>query len=311
MAIAKPAGRGYVVKQVEAYNFKQPKLFSKEIMRTLRTLHDVLARNLGRVFSTTLRKKVDVHIHKIDQITSRDFLQNLESPSVIYLTTITNLNDEIISVLPSDFCIHMIERQSGGKGDDFSEKRILTTIEEKIISRIMRNINREIAIAWEPYKEFEIGTALYESKPENIHLTSVDPAIIVTLLIDLLDRQVEFKVSYSYSLLKLAMSNAIMRNSNRYRTEKLTDDALESYKRTLLEASINIQPLLGTAKLSVKDIITLKEGDTVSLKQRTDKPLAVRLNGVKKMTAYPGIIRGRRAVKIFEVDKEINEQELL
>ncbi len=55
-------------KYVESYDFKQPKLFSKEIMRTLRALHDVLARNLSRVFSNALRHKVEVHLQKIEQI---------------------------------------------------------------------------------------------------------------------------------------------------------------------------------------------------------------------------------------------------
>ena len=312
MTISNPEVKGSgKVKYVEVYNFKQPKLFSKEIMGKLRSLHDVLARNLGRVFSNTLRKKVDVHLQKIDQITSRDFLLNVESPSVIYLISVKDISDDIISVLPSGFCIHMIERQSGGKGEAFTEKRTLTTIEEKIISRIMGNINKEIAIAWEPFKDFQVQSMIYESKPENIHLTSVDPAIVVTLLIDLGSHQTEFKVSYSYSLLKEAMSSTIMKNSSRFMTEKLSEDDFNSYKRTLLDANIHIQPLLGTTKMTIKDIAKLEIGDTITLKQRTDKPLEVRVNGVNKMSAYPGSLRGRRAVKIYEIEEEINEKELL
>lgn len=300
------------VKRVENYNFKQPKLFSKEIMGKLRALHDVLARNLSRVFSNTLRKKVDVHLKKIDQITSRDFLVNIESPSVIYLISVKDITDDIISVLPPDFCIHMIERQSGGKGDEKSEKRSLTIIEEKIISRIMRNISNEISIAWEPFKDFDVESMIYESKPENIHLTSVDPAIVVTMVIDMGDsRSVVFKISYSYSLLKEAMSSTIMKNSSRFRTEKLSDDDFISYKRTLLDAKIRIQPLLGTTKMTIKDIADIEVGDTISLKQRTDKPLEVRVNGVSKMMAFPGSLRGRRAIKIYEIQEEINEKELL
>ncbi len=311
MAPTSTAKGSVKTKYVEPYNFKQPKLFSKEIMSTLRALHDVLARNLSRVFSNTLRKKTDVHLHKVDQITSRDFLQNIESPSVIYLISIKEIGDEIISVLPSGFCIHMIERQSGGKGDSYPEKRTLTTIEEKIISRIMSNINKEIAIAWEPFKEIVINGATYESKPENIHLVAVDPAIVITLLVEVGDLAVEFKVSYSYSFLKEAMKSTVMKSSNRFKTEELTEDAYESYKRTLMSADLKIQPLLGTSKMTVKEVMDLEEGDTITLSQRTDKPLEVRVNGVKKMTAYPGVIRGRRAVKIYDIDEEINEQELL
>ncbi len=298
--------------QVETYNFKQPKLFSKEIMGSLRSLHEVLARNLSRVFSNTLRKKVDISLHKIDQITSRDFLKAIETPSVIYLTSVKNINEDIITVLPSDFCIHIIDKQSGGKGDYIVDKRPLTTIEEKIISRVMGKINSEIVLAWEPYKDLSFSSSIYESKPDNIHLNSIDPAIVIGLVIDLgVDTKVEFKISYSYNLLKEAMSSTIMKSASRFKTEKLSPDDFDSYKRTLLNAHIKIRPLLGKTKMTIKQIANLKEGNTITLQQRTDKPLKVLVNGTNKMSAYPGVLRGRRAIKIFDIDMEINEKELL
>ena len=298
-------------KFVEPYDFKQPKLFSKEIMRTLHTIHDVLARNLSRVFSSALRQKVDVHMHKIDQISTSDFIQNLDSPTVIYLLSVKELGEDTILVIPPEFCIHLIERQSGGRGDDLNERRTLTTIEQKIISRVMRSMNKEIIVAWEPYMDFSIDSATYESKPENIHQMSVDPTIVAKFEIDLGNHKVEIQISYPYSLLKEAMNESVLKKGKQAKTEKLSPEALDSYKRTLMNASVQIQPLLGTTRLSVNDILELKEGDTIPLKQRTDKPLEVRVNKVEKMRAFPGLVQGRKAIKIFEIIEEINEQELL
>lgn len=303
----KPGKRKYV----EPYDFRQPKLFSKEIMRTLRNLHDVLARNLSRVFSTALRQKVDVHMHKIDQISTSDFLQNLASPSVIYLLSIKELGGDVIAVIPPEFCIHLIERQSGGRGDNLDERRTLTTIEEKIISRIMKSVNQEIITAWEPYMDFKIDSATYESKPENVHLMSVDPTIVAKFAIDIGIHKVEIQISYPYSLLKKAMNQSNTNKGNQAKAEKLSPEALDLYKRTLLNASVTIQPLLGTTRLTVNDILNLNEGDTIPLTQRTDKPLDVRVNQVVKMKAFPGLVQGRKAIKVFEIIEEINEQELL
>ncbi len=298
-------------KYVESYDFRHPKLFSKEIMRTLRSLHDALARNLSRIFSTALRRKVDVYLHKIDQLSTTEFIREIESPSVIYLLSIRELGGDVITVLPPGFCIHLIERQSGGHGEDLSERRTLTTIEEKIVSRVMQSIKKEIVVAWEPYMDFNIDSTTYESKPENIHLPSVDPTITAKFKVDLGKQAVEIRVAYSYSLLKEAMNNTILKRGNKSKTEKLTDEELESYKRTLSKANVTIQSLLGTTKLSIRDIIDLKEGDAIPLHQKTNNPLEVRVNGVKKMSAFPGVIRGRRAVKIYELLEEINEQELV
>ncbi|MFP8488651.1 flagellar motor switch protein FliM [Gracilimonas sp. Q87] len=299
------------VKYVESYDFRQPKLFSKEIMRTLRTIHDVFSRNLSRIFSSSLRYKVDISLSKIMQLSSPDFVQNIESPSTIYLLSVDELGGEIIIVLPPEFCIHLIERQSGGQGRAIQERRTLTVIEEKIVNRIIRNINKEIISAWEPYMDFSIDSTTYESKPENLHLASVDPTIIVKFKVDLGEEELEVGVSYSYSLLKKAMSDTILKKGMKSKQEELTGDEMEGYKRTLHHAKVRIQPLLGTARLTLNEIINLKEGDTIPLKQKSDKPLAVRINGTTKLKAYPGIIQGRRAVKVFELLEEINETELV
>jgi len=299
------------VKYVESYDFKHPKLFSKEIMRNLQSLHDMLARNLSRVFSSALRQKVDVTLRKIDQLSTSEFINNIKSPSVIYLLSVEKVNADMIMELPPGFCIHLVERQSGGIGSDISERRTLTTIEEKIISRIVRNINREILVAWEPYMEFQIDDSTYESKPENIHLASVDPTIIIQLLIDLGDEQTKIQISYPYSLLKEAMNNSVLKKGKKTETEQLTEKQLESYKHTLSDACVRIKPLLGSTKLTIEEILDLEEGDVIPLNQRTDHPLEVKVNNVRKMSAYPGVLRGRRAVKIFEILEEINEQEII
>ncbi|TVQ66282.1 MAG: hypothetical protein EA360_06580 [Balneolaceae bacterium] len=304
-------GSGRKRKRVTGYDFKQPKLFSKEIMRTLRSMHDVLARSLARVLGNALRKKVDVYVQKIEQVSASEFLLGVENPSVIFMMNEEKLTDDLIFVMPTGFCIHMIEKQSGGRGDNISEKRPLTTIEEKIVNRIMGGINKEIVAAWEPYEEFRILGTHYESKPENVHLSSADPMLIIHLKVDMGEKHTILKISYSYSLLKQAMSSSLMKKSSRFMAEKLTDDEKRAYQLTLSAAGMRIQPLLGSCTLTVDEIINLKEGDTISLDQRTDQPLQVHVNGVKKMTGYPGLIRGRRAVKVYEIDEEINEQELI
>lgn len=274
-------------------------------------MHDVLGRNLGRVFSSALRYKVDTYLYKIDQISTSEFINALESPSVVYLLTVKELGGEVIVVLPSAFCLHLIERQSGGRGVNLVERRTLTTIEEKIISRIMAGVNREIISAWEPYMDFSIRSVDYENKPENIHLSSVDPTIVANLHIDLGKEAVPIKISYPYSLLKEAMNDSVLKRGNQSRQETLSEHDRESYMRTLIRTEVCIQPLLGTTNMFLKDVLNLKEGDIIPLNQRTDKPLEVRVNNVEKLKAFPGLVQGRKAVKIYEIIEEINEQELL
>lgn len=299
------------VKYVEPYDFKQPKLFSKEVMRNLRSLHDIFARSLGRILGSGLRNKVDVTLEGVNQLSTNKFINRIKSPSVIYLLTVKEFSANIIMVIPPAFCIHLVERQSGGYGGEISDRRTLTTIEQKIISRVVDNITDEIMKAWNPYMEFDISKVAFESKPENIHVASVDPTIIITLMISFNNRNVKIHLSYPYSLLKEAMNNSVLKKGKKKETEDLTEKELKSFKHTLSNAGVLIKPLLGTTKLTIKDIINLKEGDVIPLNQRTNEPLDIRVNNQHKMRGYPGVLHGRRAVKIFEMEEVITEQEVI
>lgn len=300
-----------VVKYVETYDFRQPKLFSKEIMRMLRTIHDVLGRNLGRIFSNSLRYKAEIQLHKIEQLSSTEYLNHIPSPSAIYILNVSELNGEIFVALPSEFCIHIIERQSGGQGSKLSEKRTLTTLEEKIINRIVRSVNQEVITAWEPFMEFSIADINYESKPENLHLSSVDPNILITYYLELNETKIPFYISYSYSLLKKAMNDTLLKKGKNTRLEELSKEEQEAFKNTLRKAMVKIRPLLGSTRLTLNDIINLKEGDTIPLHQKAEEPLDIRVNGQTKMIGYPGVVNGRKAVRVFEILEEINETELV
>lgn len=299
------------VKYVESYDFKQPKLFSKEIMRTLRFIHDTLSRNLSRVISSTIRYKVDVNLQDIVQLSTHEFIQSVFSPSAIYMLKSAQIEGDLVVVLPTEFCIHMIERQSGGPGKEISAPRVLTLIEEKIVNRVMKNITKEIINAWEPVTDFDLDITGYESKPENLHITSVDPTILARINVEIEGAHQEIFVSYSYGFLKKAMNHILMDTGMKSRVEPLGEQEFEGYIRTIKKTNAWLQPLLGTTKVTLDDLLNLKEGDIIPLKQKCDEPLSVLVNGVKKMSAYPGTLQGHRAVKIFEVIEEINEEELV
>ena len=307
----RPKQRPGKVKYVELYDFKRPKLFSKEIMRTLSSIHDGIARGLGRIFSASLRYKVDVTHSRIEQYSPSDFITSIESPGVIYVLEGSNVGGEIIVNIPPEFCIHIIERQSGGAGVDLSHKRVLTTIEEKIISRMMGAVEREIITAWQPFSPFRFEMRTYESKPENVHLGTVDPTMTAKIKIDLGTSKVELGISYSYGMLKKALNDTILKKEKGDSLERLNAKEQVAYRRTLQNASVRLQPILGTTNLSLDDVMNLKEGDTIPLKQKSDEPLPILVNGVAKIKGFPGLKQGHKAIKIYEIIEEINEQELV
>lgn len=288
-------------KEVVNYDFKHPRLVSKEQMRSLRNLHEVFARNLSVAFTNYLRTMIDVQFLAIDQVMYSEFVQSIASPSALFLYTVEQLGGEAVMEVDPRFCIYIVEKQTGGAGKEMAFRREMTSIEEKIMSRVMNRVYSELQVAWEPYMNLSIYQHSYESNPENIQIISaVEPAIVVFLQVSVYDSKATLNLCYPYALLEEALSNSLFKYSNRQRKDDLAPEQRDFYSNHLKKAKVPLQAELGRTRITVRELIGLQVGDALTLGRRVDEPLDIRVNNRLKMKAFPGTNRKNRAIKIYD-----------
>ena len=73
--------------------------------------------------------------------------------------------------------------------------------------------------------------------------------------------------------------------------------------RVVNETAIPLIAELGTASLSIGDVLGLNIGDTIVLDQEHDQPMSVKLRGQHKLTARPGNIGRRYGLVVEDVVK--------
>ena len=297
-------------KEVVNYDFRHPKLVSQEQMRSLRNLHETLARNLSVAFTNSLRTIVDVQLNAIDQVVYSEFVQSIASPSALFLFTIEEWGGEAVIEIDPRFCLFAVERQSGGTSKEMSYRREMTAIEEKIMSRVMNRVYSEIQLAWEPFTNLTIYQHFYESNPENIQIISaVEPAIVVFYQIQVYDSKATFNMCYPYALLEEVLSDSLLKMSNQMRKDDLTPDQRKVYEKRVQKIQVPMQAVLGNTKITIRDLIQMQEGDAITLDQRVEEPLKLMVNNRLKMTGYPGKVRNSKAVKILEFLEDIEKTE--
>jgi flagellar motor switch protein FliM len=297
-------------KEVVNYDFKHPRLVSKEQMRSLRNLHEVFARNLSVAFTNTLRTMIDVQFLAIDQVVYSEFVQSIASPSALFLYTVEELGGEAVMEVDPRFCIYIVEKQTGGAGKEMAFRREMTPIEEKIMSRMMNRVYSELQVAWEPYMNLSIYQHSYESNPENIQIISaLEPAIVVFLQVSVYDSKATLNLCYPYALLEEALSNSLFKYSNQQRKDYLTPEQRDFYQNHLKNAKVPLQAELGRTRISVRDLVSLQVGDALTLTRRVDEPMDVLINNKLKMKAFPGTLRKHRAIKVYDFIEENKENE--
>ncbi len=288
-------------KEVVNYDFKHPKLVSKEQMRSLRTMHEMLARNLSVALTNSLRTIVDVQLNAIDQVVYSEFVQSIASPSSLYLFTVEELGGEAVLELDPRFCIFAVERQTGGQTKEMAFRREMTIIEQKIMGRIMDRLYSELMDSWEPFMEVNIKEHSYESNPENIQIISaVEPAIVVFYQIKVYDSVATLNICYPYALLEEALANTL-KYAHKSRKDDLPPEQRTAYTEHVKNINTPVRAVLGSTKITIEQLVQLDEGDAITLDQRTDDPIEVKVNNRTKMLGYPGQHRNHKAIKIYDI----------
>jgi len=290
-----------LAKELVIYDFRHPKLVSKEQMRSLRTLHESFAKALSMNFSNNLRSVVEVELDAIDQVVFSEFVQSIAMPSALYTFRIEEWDGEAVIELDSRFCIFAFERQSGSNSQEMKYRRELTKIEENILKHTMNRVFKELKAAWGTYTEINIPSFSYTSDPDSIRLISaLEPAIVVFYHIEVGGARATFNLCYPYSLLQEVLNTSVLRLQKSNSDFGSDPQERKDYQKLLKKIPVAIASELGNTTISVSDLMKVKVGDVIALTQRTDKPLNIRVNNSTRFKAYPGKHRKFSAVKIYD-----------
>lgn len=290
-----------IAQELVIYDFRHPKLVSKEQMRSLRTLHESFAKALSMNFSNNLRSVVEVELDAIDQVVFSEFVQSIALPSALYTFRVEEWGGEAVIELDSRFCIFAFERQSGSNSQEMKYRRELTRIEENILKHTMNRVFKELKSAWGTFTDINIPSFSYTSDPDSIRLMSaLEPAIVVFYHIEVGGAKATFNLCYPYTLLQEVLNTSVLR-MQKGRDDYDADPAeRKDYQKLLKKVPVPVAPELGRTQISVSDLMEIKLGDVIALKQRTDEPLNVRVNNANKFKAYPGKHRKFSAVKLYD-----------
>lgn len=303
------AGKGQVKPHIKKYDFKRPKLVSKEVMRGLRKIHDLFARHSKRIFSNALGLEVGVELQTIEPIIFDEFLTTLTTPTALFLFKIEELDEWSILQINTSFCIFLVECQSGGRTMELKEPRNLTRIEEHVMNRIIDKLLTELTHIWAPYVDMTIQNHIYESRPNGRAIMTPIPGIKATFKITVEDIKVPFRICYPYAPLKEELMNSFGNFNKGHNKKSLSSGERIQFKNKMKDVNITAHALLGESNVSVHQLLNLTEGDVIRLDQHIDQPLKIKINNKLKMNGYPGLINGNKAIKIFDIQKNNEDDE--
>lgn len=295
--------------EVKNYDFRRPDKLSKEQMRTLQMIHENLARLLTTALSTKLRSMVDFEVASIEQLSYEEFIRSLPQPTIIGISEMDPFTGQFIMEINPDVGFAIIDRLFGGMGKPIEKSRAFTDIEKVVFKKVIRWFLSAIPEAWENIIRVNPRLKEIESNPQFTQIVpNNDMTIIITLSSKIANSEGLINICIPYILLEPIVDRLSAQHWFASAREEQTAQHIDTLKKRIKKASIDLKAELGQTDLTVSDLLYLKPGDVVRLDKRTDNKIDIRIGSNVKYRGAAGTCRKHKAVKITDVVNDNEER---
>lgn len=287
-------------KQVVVYDFRRPNRVSREQLRSFRSIHDKMARNLSNQISAIMRSIVEITLHSVEQMTYGEFLLSLPTPTSFNVFSMKPLDGAGVLEMNPSIAFPMIDRLLGGRGDQYSDAREFTNIELNLLDTILSQIMKNLKESWAAVAEIFPAIEAKESSPNVVQIVAQNEVVVMVVM--------EIVIGHSSGMMNIcypviSLETILSRLSSRDLMMSETSGK-KSRNRELQAliggADVHVAAILGGTNLDLKKILELNVGDVIMLDKIADDSVTVNIDGREKYIATIGLQRFRKTIQIRE-----------
>ncbi|MEW6119180.1 MAG: flagellar motor switch protein FliM [Pseudomonadota bacterium] len=282
---------------VRPYNLATQERIVRGRMPTLEIINERFARQLRIGLYNFLRRGVEISVGPVKVSKYSEFIRNLVVPTNLNLVQFKPLRGTALVIFNPDLVFLMVDNLFGGDGRFHTriEGRDFTQTEHRIIQRALAIVFESYAKSWEPIYPLEFEFMRSEMNTQFANIATPNEVVVnITFSIELGQTSGEMHFCMPYSMIepiKDLLTSALQ-------AENLEVDKrwLRQMRQQVQLAEVELVADLGTARVSLRDIVNLKAGDVIPL----DIPPTVeaKVDGVPVMECAYGKFNGQYTLRV-------------
>ena len=303
-------GHRTLQKVITEYDFIRPNKLSGDQVRSLQRLHETIAQNLTMALSTYLRVSLEVTLISLGQLTFDVFRNSLTNPTVINILSMEPVQERALLTMDMKLAFSLIDRMLGGPGKSLDQVRALTPLEQSLLDNVISRFLGKLKDGWESLIDVDPVVEAREMDPQFVQVIPSSEMVLVTTFTLQAPGDLESgEICLCIPFISLDSALGKLGYNFQFATSqrKQTDVQRKQIDRVVNETAVPLIAELGTASLSIGDVINLQIGDTIVLDQEHDQPMSVKLRGQHKLTGRPGNIGRRYGLVVEDVVRPDDE----
>lgn len=297
-------------KKVKEYDFRSPKKFTKEQLRTMDSLHENFSRLLSSYFSGVLRAFCEVTVLQIEEQRYYEFNNALPDSALIGLVDLRpqdkNVNESTLLIdLAPQIAFFMIDRLLGGNGEGYGYSRDFSEIELEIMKYEFARLAYYLQESWRDYIDLQAELSSLETNTRLIQIYAPEDIVVIVAL-NVRIRKVEGTITICIpaSGLEEMMGDFVSKYTRLLK--RTTDEAKEDVRRHLImtalhQSDLEVKAVLNEIQLDLSDVLQLQVNDVIPLTKHVDSDISVHVDSTPWFRAKLGSIKANKAIKLTKL----------
>jgi flagellar motor switch protein FliM len=270
-------------------------------MPTLDIINDRFARQFRITLSNSLRKILQVSVESTSLMKYGEFLNYLPIPSCLNIVRLHPLRGSCIIAIEAKLIFAFLNNFFGGatNAQEKVEGRDFTAIELMIIRKVIQLLLDDLERAWAPVYPLSGEYLRTEINPQFLAVVPPSDVVVLTsyeLEMENLRGTVQVVIPYStVEPIRQHLATGIQ-------AETAEEDSswTEQVHMHLMDVPVEATVVLGGTRITVRELIDLREGDVIGLDQDSHAPLNMLVSEVPKFRVNPAVRAGFVAADVVE-----------
>ncbi|MES1973653.1 MAG: flagellar motor switch protein FliM [Pseudomonadota bacterium] len=279
----------------------ESRIISHERLPMLEVVCDRVVRSFSSSMRNLTSDAIEVSLEEVTSTRFGELVGRLALPAMVGVFRIAEWENFGIITVESGLIYAVVDALLGGRGGTtpvLIDGRAFTTIETKLVSRMLELALRDFSVAFEPIEPITMTLERIETNPRFAAIAGTSNICAVsTFRIDMDGRGGKFSIVLPYATLEPVREKLLQR----FMGEKSGRDSIweEHMAREIRKTDVELNVVLGERAMPIERLRTLEVGQTISLSKSPDDPLDLQCGGVTLGQAQIGQRSSRVAVRLL------------
>jgi len=296
-----PQRRG---KKIKEYDFRSPKKFTKEQLRTMSSIYDNFGRHLSSFFTGSLRTFCQVEVLSIEEQRYYEYNNALPESILMGVVEMKPLEGSMLIEFSRAINYAIIDRLLGGNGDYSEVSHDYTEIELALMDRVYRQIIVFLKEAWANVADVEPSLNHFVTNSRLTQLMPLDEVVVIVVM-KVTIRNVTGSISICLPWINIESVIDKLSTKQWFTQRKIDHEDKPTQREAMLSrintSQLELRGVLGGTALTLKEVLQLQVGDVVQLDQAAGSDVQINAGATTWFYGNLGVRKNKMAIRINTV----------